>query len=265
MLDRSTYRGAFRREADALRAAAQRGLDAPVPSCPGWTVASIIAHLMGGVYARRLETIRLRPSVPQTRDPHDLGLPESVTRWLASSNHDAATAPPDVIDSFAAVVNQVESELYTLDPDEPLATWWPPMQTAAFFQRRLAHENAIHRWDVQLAHHLTEPIEPELATDGIDEMFDMHLFLRYKKVQHAYPGRGETYHFHRTDGPGEWLVTFDPQGPIITREHARGDIALRGTASDLLLWLSERVPAESLQVFGNQALLARYFVLVPPA
>jgi uncharacterized protein (TIGR03083 family) len=265
MLDRSTYQRAFRREADTLRSAAQRGISAPVPSCPGWTVASIIAHLMGGVYARRLEAIRQRPSVPQTRDPHDLGLSESVTRWLATSSHDAATAPPDLRDYFTQVVGMVEAELYSLDPDEPLATWWPPMQNAAFFHRRLAHENAIHRWDVQLAHGITEPIEPELATDGIEEMFEVHLFDRHGEVQQAHPGRGETYHFHRTDGPGEWLLTFDPQGPVLRREHAKGDVALRGTASDLLLWLYHRVPADRLEVFGDQTLLTRYFTLVPPA
>jgi uncharacterized protein (TIGR03083 family) len=265
MLDRSTYRNAFRREADALQAAAQRGLAAPVPSCPGWTVTTLVAHLIGPVYASKLEAVRLRPSMPQTWGYQNLGLPESFTHWLAAGTYDAANAPPHLLDYFVEVVGKIEHELYALDPDEPLATWWPPMQTAGFYQRRLAHENAIHRWDVQLAHGITEPIEPELAADGIDEVFEVHLLDRHADVQQTHPGQGETYHLHRTDGPGEWLVTFDPQGPVVRREHAKGDVALRGTASDLLLWLWGRVPADRLQVFGDQALLARYFVLVPPA
>jgi hypothetical protein len=44
----------------------------------------------------------------------------------------------------------------------------------------------------------------------------------------------------------------------VTREHAKGDVAARGTASDLLLFLWGRVPADSLEVFGDADLLARF-------
>src|SRR5579871_870983 len=47
MLDKATYLDAFHREAAALAAAARGGLDAPVPSCPGWTVATLLGHLTG--------------------------------------------------------------------------------------------------------------------------------------------------------------------------------------------------------------------------
>lgn len=75
---------------------------------------------------------------------------------------------------------------------------------------------------------------------------------------------GETYHFHRTDGPGEWLVRFMPEGPVVTREHAKGDVAVRGIASDLFLFLWRRLPADRLEVFGDADLLSRYFELAPP-
>ena len=37
-MDFSEYLAAISRESDALAAAAQRGLEPAVPSCPGWTV-----------------------------------------------------------------------------------------------------------------------------------------------------------------------------------------------------------------------------------
>jgi hypothetical protein len=41
-------------------------------------------------------------------------------------------------------------------------------------------------------------------------------------------------------------------------------VAVRGSASDLLLFLWRRIPADRLEVYGDAALLPRYFELVPP-
>ena len=55
----------------------------------------------------------------------------------------------------------------------------------------------------------------------------------------------------------------DPEGVTVRREHARGDVAARGSASDLALFLYNRVGPEKLEVFGNAALLERFFELAP--
>ncbi len=68
-------------------------------------------------------------------------------------------------------------------------------------------------------------------------------------------GNGETIHFHCTDGDGEWLARLGPDGARRHAEHAKGDVAARGTASDLLLFLYGRVGADALEVFGDAALL----------
>jgi predicted lipid carrier protein YhbT len=69
-------------------------------------------------------------------------------------------------------------------------------------------------------------------------------------------------HFHSTDGDGEWLARLGAEGLVVTREHAKGDVAVRGVASDLLLFLYGRVGTERLEVFGDAALLARWRELV---
>jgi hypothetical protein len=58
-------------------------------------------------------------------------------------------------------------------------------------------------------------------------------------------------HLHCTDVAGEWFI--EPEGNV-DRAHAKGDVAVRGTASDLLLALYDRVPIESLDVIGNESL-----------
>ncbi len=128
----------------------------------------------------------------------------------------------------------------------------------------MAQETAVHRWDAQNALGVPDSIEPELACDGIDEMLDVMLPFARRWAESARGGRGETYHFHRTDGPGEWLVRFQGEGATVTREHAKGDVAVRGAASDLLLFLWGRLPGEQLEVLGDSSLIGRYFELMPP-
>ncbi len=69
-------------------------------------------------------------------------------------------------------------------------------------------------------------------------------------------------HFHCTDGDGEWLARLTDAPVAVTREHAKADVAARGTASDLLLFLYGRAGADALQVFGDASLLARWRELV---
>jgi len=49
---------------------------------------------------------------------------------------------------------------------------------------------------------------------------------------------------------------------IVTREHAKGDVALRAPASDLLLFLYGRVGPDAGDVFGDGSLLERWQQLV---
>ena len=56
---------------------------------------------------------------------------------------------------------------------------------------------------------------------------------------------------------GEWLVhELGPEGARFDRLHAKGDAAVRGRASDLLLWLWRR-PA-SVEVLGDAGVAARF-------
>jgi predicted lipid carrier protein YhbT len=58
-------------------------------------------------------------------------------------------------------------------------------------------------------------------------------------------------HIHCTDVPGEWLVTPSDDGLVVTREHAKGDAAIRGTASDLNLVMWRRTPLTAVEVIGD--------------
>ena len=136
--------------------------------------------------------------------------------------------------------------LSTMDTD---AVWptWAGERPGSFYPRRMAHETAVHRWDAGGG-----DIDPALAVDGIDEHLGLFAPLA---AGDALPRHG-TIHLHATDVEGEWLVTLGPDGITFEHGHAKGDVALRGTASDLLLWAWNRVPPDDrFEVFGEPALL----------
>ena len=71
-----------------------------------------------------------------------------------------------------------------------------------------------------------------------------------------------TLHLHQTDGEGEWMLSSLNDQLVVGNEHAKGDAAARGTASDLalLVW-GRRQP--TVEVFGDEAVLNAWLALTP--
>jgi predicted lipid carrier protein YhbT len=114
----------------------------------------------------------------------------------------------------------------------------------------MAHETTIHRVDAEQAvGRAVSPVAPELAVDGIDEVFSV--FVATFTADQS-PGDGRTVHLHSGDAEGEWLIRFDPGEVVVEPGHAKGDAAVRGPAADLLLWLWGRRPLDGLDVFGDR-------------
>ncbi len=233
---------ALQHEGNVLAAAARTaGVDAQVPSCPEWRVEDLVGHI--GRIHRWVTRIL-------------------VERSDARGEHWSEAAPPgadEILDWFATGVDPLADALRAAGPGVELWTWTSD-QSSGFWARRMAVETAVHRYDAQLAAAVgAEPIARELAVDGVDEFFWLVPFWPWSE---RVRGNGETLHLHATDGEGEWLVRLTPDGVDVTREHAKADVAARGTASDLLLFLYGRVAPEQLEVFGDASLLARWRELV---
>jgi uncharacterized protein (TIGR03083 family) len=124
-------------------------------------------------------------------------------------------------------------------------------------------ETAVHRWDAQLAHGRTEPVDTPLAVDGVDQTFEVMLPMRRAR-RGAPAGSGESYSFVQTDGPGVWLVRFAPERVHVDHGPGEASVTVRAPASDLFLYLWGRLPAQDLDVRGDASMLDRYFELVPP-
>lgn len=224
---------ALRAEGQSLAHAAARDLDVPVPACPGWDARQLLNHL-GRVHRWATAVVRTRAAERPKFPPR----PEVVdVAWFEEGLADLADA------------------LEAADPDEVVWTFPGGGGKARFWFRRQAVETALHRMDVESAFGPPGPVDVELALAGIDEMLDVYLAPRRGDL-------GGTVHFHTTDSAhGEWTVLDDPDGPglMIGHGHEKGDVALRTTAGDLLMWLWGRpVPEDRLEVFGDHAILERW-------
>ena len=259
-LDSDAYIAAFSREKEALARAAAGKLDAPVPSCPGWSMATLVAHL-GGTYASIAKTISVGTGEDIVQELEDLGLPEDIEQWFREDSS-LEHMPPTVLDWFCRTGENLEEIFRDTDTSAPAWTWWEPDQSAGFWLRRMANETAVHRWDAESALGRPDPIEPVLARDGIDEMVDIYI-PRWCRPKSALAGSGQSFRFVRTDGDGSWTVRFEGEG-MSTDDEPAADVILRSPASDLLLFLWQRILPDRLDVEGDVALLGRYFEFVPP-
>jgi uncharacterized protein (TIGR03083 family) len=227
---------AIRREGHVLATAAgAAGVDAPVPSCPEWSVGDLLAHI--GRIHRWITAIAHRgPDAPESH-------------WSQAE----PPPPAERVEWFATGVDPLADALSSAGPNVEVWSWTDDHSTG-FWGRRMANETAIHRWDAQLAAGATDPIERDLAADGVDEYL---MLLQHWRGADALRDLAGTIHFHCTDGDGEWLLRL-ADGAHVTREHAKGDVAARGSASDLYLLVSGRVPIDTVEVFGDDALLRAF-------
>ncbi len=242
MPTREEFLASLHRDIELFEAAVRAGgdLDQPVDGCPGWELASLVAHV-GSLHRYIATGIEHGDPGKFPGPPDNRG---AYGQWFA----DGAAA--------------LEALLRSKPDDEPCWTFFPNApQVIGTWVRRQAQELAVHRYDAEMAATGTaEALDPVIAKDGIDEYFDVFL----ARVEDRRPIRigDASIHLHATDedAPGEWLVRCGDHAPVVTREHAKGDVALSGSASDLLLTIWGRVDPEEVgvAVFGDADVWTRF-------
>lgn len=231
---------ALEREGHAFaEVCADADLSLRIAACPRWWLSDLVWHLTW-VHDLFRFVVRERATWPKA--------------YERPPRPDRPLLLPAYRVSFAGLME----ELRQADPDTEVWTFTDD-HSVRFVIRRMAHETAVHRWDAEVAVGCETSIDPDLASDGIDE-FLTH-FVQVADDD-AAPIAGSV-HLHCTDVPGEWTLyaaTDDAGAPTfrLVREHAKGDCALRGTASDLLLVLWRRLPVERIDVVGDAEVAARF-------
>lgn len=210
------------------RLLAEADESAQVSTCPGWTIRDLGEHLgtvhrwaagilLSGEIHRRVAEIVEQPLPEWYR--------ESAAKMLAA---------------IAAVA-----------PDTPIPNFTRTNEVAAFWPRRQLHETTVHLRDLTLAMHLPDvPCSPEIAADGIDELFEVS--FRVLKARETPPHVRQHIRVHATDTGDVWVLSADTPGELAdVRTVCRASIS--GTASDLYFALWGRLSHETLTVEGGAA------------
>lgn len=217
-------------------------LEQPIEFLGEWTARDLVAHT-GLVYAMVAANVAAADASEPTRPGDERKAPEgdAIAEWFGERRQ-------VTLDLLSAAA-----------PDAPAWTFGSP-KTAGWWARRMVHETVVHRWDLQCGLGVPEPIESDVAADGVAEFLEVQL-----PRASAFPA--ETLHLHRTDGVGEWMVARGETEAdvVVTQEHGKGAAAIRGSAPALVLWVWGR-PTEAaggVKLFGDPAVAQAWQTLAP--
>lgn len=225
---------AVRREGQGILTAAGMGFDADIPTCDEWNMAQLVRHI-SKIYA----FVTVVVSTRATELPERPALPDGEPLEVLS----------DVLDDVVAALSEIDAET-------PVWNWSDDASDLGlFWARRMAHESSVHRYDAQAAHGVEQPIDADLAGDGIDELLDMVAPRVYRRE--GVSGPTGTIALQSSDD-GAWLLGLEPHSLARLEVITEPDVTVNGTSSALLLASYSRVPWTSLEVTGNADLLTQW-------
>jgi uncharacterized protein (TIGR03083 family) len=142
-----TYIGWLAAENEAFADACERDVNAPVPTCPGWSVLDLLAHHASyQTWTAQIVTERLvEPRSPLAVTPPD-GDPIGWYRAIGTK----------LIKAFQSA--NAHAQVWSVTNQATVSAW----------ARRQASETSVHRWDAQNATGVTEPLRH--AHDYLSEM-----------------------------------------------------------------------------------------------
>jgi hypothetical protein len=227
---------AVRREGEGIHTAGGMGLDAPIPTSDDWDVGALMHHV-GRIYVYVAQLLTSRATeMPESRRELPDGAPLTV---------------------FNDALDEVVAALQDADAATPVWNWAEGSpDVAMFWARRMAHESSVHRFDAQAAHGVLQPIAPEIAADGLDELIDVIARRIYSRDE-IDTGPTGTIAMQSSDNRA-WRLQLEPDGLHRLEVLDAPDVTVRGTTSALLLASYSRIPWSSVETEGDTDLLVRW-------
>ena len=220
--------------------AATPSLDVQVPTCPEWTLLDLVEHLVEG---RNKWTAIV--TAGSADDPADFSVPEAPREREA------------VLTYFATSVQQQLDALREAGPDRGCWTWWGDSQspqTSGAVARDQLQQLAVHTYDAQVTVGAPQPLDAELALDGVDEFQTTRC-----AGTEPWPHEPVVVDYHATEGRSWRLWVSDGHTRTARLPDGEGsekaDVAVWGTAHELVMFFYGRIPTKSLRTEGNPGIL----------
>jgi len=248
VIDVSEQREHLRADAARLASCLETdALDTPIAACPGWDLRKLGVHTG---FVHRWATLAIEtataPDASLIEEPEPDATGDELGAWIRAGAEELVVA------------------LEATSADDP--TWhpFPVEQRAWVWTRGQMVETAMHRWDAEVAARGRSDLDSALAATGIAEFFELGLPRILQRETAQLPTT--SLHVHCTDddlpaAAGEWIVWTDDGEYRLAAEHRKGDAALRGSASDLLLVLMGRASRSTLDIVGDPAAAAAWLDL----
>ena len=210
------------------------GLDASVPTCPGWTVLDLVVH-QGMVHHWATQVVQ---GVPREQWHSDVDV-EAQGRAAANVLDWFDQGLVDLLNALARARADLEVFFFLKDA--------PPFREA--WARRQCHETTVHAVDAMAARLGRMPlaretwVRPALAADGVDELLCGFVPRKSGRLRSERP---ITVHVRPSDVEQSWTMRIGSD-PVVTGlgRHGLGvagvpDVTLEGTAAQLYLGLWNR-------------------------
>jgi uncharacterized protein (TIGR03083 family) len=229
------------RRRQALRAHTERLVEcvmaadahAAVPTCPGWTVSDLVAHV--GETQHWVADIIERRIVDPAQLPMEMAVvptePDDWPAWLSAGAARATEACSD---------EALEAPVFNAAADDRTG--------GQFWLSSLLNEAVIHGADAASAAGVDYEVDADVASDLITNHLRMltsptWAAQRPESAQ-ALRGAGETLHWHATDAPaltdGDWFIERGSDGATWRPRPGEADVSVSGPAESLLLILTRR-------------------------
>ena len=212
-------------------------MNARIPACPDWSVRDLYSHLVG-VYRHKIVALDTG-AAPELTTGSWGDLPE---------NED----PREVL---RREYLQLKSRLESMPSDTPTWSWWPDEQNVGFWQRRMALETVVHRWDLQsakLPENLLTAVPIDLANDGIDELLS---WLAWPWDEQPQPeANGQRVGINTPTA--SWIVELHPTRVLVSRGNAVTQASISGDPSEVMLYLWGRRIEQNVVLTGDPTVLS---------
>ena len=231
-----------------------------VPACPGWTVSDVVSHL-AQVYAGFLERARsAQQGSPGTLVPARVPARAGARAVGNVSQRGSPDGGLEALERLEIAWARLREQLEALGEHAACDNFTGKDRHLGWVARRMAHETAVHRFDIEAATGAPGVIEVELALDGIGELLEVMLPRGIARAlegsgPHPVPASlGGSLGLVANDADAAFLVELRDQRLSWRPRRSPANAVVVGSASELFLFSWRRVPLEALALTGERAI-----------